>query len=160
MNAARPCIVVTNWVHDDVLAQLAAIGDVDANRARTPWARVELIRRAAGADALLAFFLLTAPPGAVEPPPPADQWPNVQAAVQKLAKEWEILDDRETKYILAKADEFGADLNLLRRRYQDLKDTPKVADSPATRMSVPWRISVPPAMALPSTAAMTGLGGW
>ena len=56
MNAARPRIVVTNWVHDDVLAQLAAIGDVDANRARTPWARVELIRRAAGADALLAFM--------------------------------------------------------------------------------------------------------
>ncbi len=39
-------------------------------------------------------------------------------------------------------------------------ETPKVADSPATRMSVPCRISVPPAMALPSTAAITGLGGW
>lgn len=82
-----------------------------------------------GSDALLAFFLLTTPPGAVEPPPAADQWPTVQAAVQKLAREWEILDDRETKYILAKADEFGADLNLLRRRYQDLKDVPKVIDA-------------------------------
>ena len=56
MNAGRPRIVVTNWVHDDVLARLVAIGDVDANRVRTPWARAEVVRRAAGADALLAFM--------------------------------------------------------------------------------------------------------
>jgi phosphonate dehydrogenase len=56
MNPGRPRIVVTNWVHDDVLARLAAIGEVDANRVRAPWARAELVERAATADALLAFM--------------------------------------------------------------------------------------------------------
>jgi hypothetical protein len=82
------------------------------------------------ADALVAFFLLTAPPAACpEPAPEGDRWPAVQKAVQELAKEWEILDEREMKYILAKPDEFGSDLNLLRRRYQELKDVPLVADA-------------------------------
>jgi phosphonate dehydrogenase len=53
---SRPQVVVSNWVHDDVLERLAAIGDVDANRKRTPWSRRELTERAASADALLAFM--------------------------------------------------------------------------------------------------------
>jgi len=53
---SRPRIVVSNWVHDDVLTRLAAIGEVDANRRRAPWTRRELIGRAAASDALLAFM--------------------------------------------------------------------------------------------------------
>ena len=43
-------------MHDDVLARLAEIGEVDANRRRTAWSREELAKRAASADALLAFM--------------------------------------------------------------------------------------------------------
>jgi phosphonate dehydrogenase len=56
MKPARPRIVVSNWVHDDALARLAAIDEVDANRAREPWSRAELAERVAPADALLAFM--------------------------------------------------------------------------------------------------------
>ena len=56
MKPERPRIVVSNWVHEDVLGRLGAIGEVDANRTRTPWPREELTKRAALADALLAFM--------------------------------------------------------------------------------------------------------
>jgi phosphonate dehydrogenase len=56
MKPRRPRIVISNWVHEDVLARLAAIGEVDANRTRTPWSRGQLTKRAALADALLAFM--------------------------------------------------------------------------------------------------------
>lgn len=77
----------------------------------------------------IAYFLLTTPPGALEPAPDAVRWPIVQSAVQQLAIDWELLDPRETRYILAKPDEFGVDINLLRRRFQELKDVPLLADS-------------------------------
>lgn len=80
-------------------------------------------------DLLLAAILLTAPPGTPESPPPADHWPNVRDAVHKLAVDWEILDPRETRYILSRPDDFVADINLLRRRYQELNEAPRVADS-------------------------------
>lgn len=77
----------------------------------------------------LAFLLLTSPPGLPEQAPDATRWAVVQASVQKLAIDWEILDPRETRYILARPDEFGIDVNLLRRRYLDLKDVPRLADA-------------------------------
>ncbi len=52
----RPRILVTHWIHDEVLAALRAIGDVDANAAREPWPLEEVLRRAAQADAMLAFM--------------------------------------------------------------------------------------------------------
>jgi phosphonate dehydrogenase len=56
MKPKTPRIVISNWVHDDVIARLGAIGDVDANRGRTPWSQPELIHRTGDADALLAFM--------------------------------------------------------------------------------------------------------
>ena len=56
MTTKTPRIVISNWVHDEVVARLRAIGDVDANRRRVPWPAQELVRRAAEADALLAFM--------------------------------------------------------------------------------------------------------
>src|SRR5205085_10335996 len=38
------------------------------------------------------------------------------------------LDPREVRYVLARAEDFENDLNLLRRRYQDLHDAPKLHD--------------------------------
>jgi hypothetical protein len=77
----------------------------------------------------LAFMLLTTPPGVTETPPDGAQWLSLQQSVQELAIKWEILDPRETKYILAKPEEYAIDINLLRRRYQDLKDVPRLSDA-------------------------------
>jgi hypothetical protein len=80
-------------------------------------------------DLVLAATLLTAPPGTPEPAPDADRWPALQAAIHQTAVEWEILDSRETRYVLSRVEDFEADLNLLRRRYAELVDAPKLADA-------------------------------
>jgi len=80
-------------------------------------------------DLMLAAVLLTTPAGVPEPTPAVEQWNNVRDAVHKVAVDWEILDQRETRYIMSRPDDYSADLNLLRRRYQELKDAPRVADS-------------------------------
>jgi phosphonate dehydrogenase len=51
-----PRVVVTGWVHSEVVEFLAAGFAVDANPERTPWPRAELLARARDADALLAFM--------------------------------------------------------------------------------------------------------
>jgi len=56
MTAKLPRIAISNWVHDEVIARLKAVGDVDANRRRVPWSARELIARSEHADALLAFM--------------------------------------------------------------------------------------------------------
>lgn len=49
-------VVVSNWVHDEVLDFLAGRFSVDANRAREPWPEWELRQRAGDAEALMAFM--------------------------------------------------------------------------------------------------------
>lgn len=78
---------------------------------------------------VLAAALLTSPPDTVEPPIDSADWPAIQEAVQSLAVEWEILDQREVRYVLARHEDWDNDLNLLRRRYQELKDAPKLCDA-------------------------------
>ena len=78
---------------------------------------------------LLAASLLTTPPDIPEPPIDARDWPAMQEALQSLAVEWEILDPREVRYVLARHEDFEPDLNLLRKRYQELHDAPKLADA-------------------------------
>lgn len=56
MTPRRPRILVTNWAHPETLQRLAAIGTVDANPDRTVWPQDEIIRRAAQADAVMAFM--------------------------------------------------------------------------------------------------------
>lgn len=56
MKSAVPRILVTNWVHDEVLVRLAEMGDVEANSSREPIPRAELLERAREADAILAFM--------------------------------------------------------------------------------------------------------
>lgn len=51
-----PHILVTNWVYPETLERLAAIGHVEANPDRAAWPQKEIIRRAADADAILAFM--------------------------------------------------------------------------------------------------------
>lgn len=77
---------------------------------------------------LLAVALLTVPPESPQPAGVAASDPLVRLALQALAVQWEILDPREVRYILARPEDFAADLNLLRRRYQDLVHAPSLQD--------------------------------
>jgi hypothetical protein len=79
-------------------------------------------------DLLLAAALLTAPVGTPEQVPTEGRWPVVRDAVHKTAIEWELMDPRETRYVMATRDDFEPDLNLLRKRYADLADAPKLAE--------------------------------
>jgi hypothetical protein len=80
-------------------------------------------------SALMAAALLVTPPDTPEQPVTPEQWPAMQEQLQTTAIAWEILDPREVRYVLARPEDFESDLNLLRRRYQDLADAPRVADS-------------------------------
>src|SRR5438067_6274141 len=79
-------------------------------------------------DSLLAVALLTAAPGSPDPASLQKLFPSVHEPLQALAVRWEILDPREVKYILARSEDFAADLNLLRRRYLELANAPALAD--------------------------------
>lgn len=80
-------------------------------------------------DLVLAAMLLSAPVGTIEQAPTQDRWPILQSALHKTAIEWEILDSRETRYVLAKLDDFQEDLDFLRKRRVDFENLPKVAES-------------------------------
>ena len=45
-----------------------------------------------------------------------------------LALEWELMDAREVRYLLARPEDFEADLSVLRRRYAELADAPPSSD--------------------------------
>lgn len=81
------------------------------------------------ADLFLAFMLLSTPPGLVESPPTEERWPAMRGAIQKVAIDLEILDKRESAYLFAKRAEYSEDLNILRRRYVEYADAPKLGDS-------------------------------
>jgi hypothetical protein len=80
-------------------------------------------------DLILATMLLSAPVGTPEQVPPPDRWQVMQASVHQVAIDWEILDGRETRYVLAKREDFQEDLDFLRKRRNDLDDAPKVGES-------------------------------
>jgi len=82
-----------------------------------------------GNELFLAIVLLTSPPGFAEAPPSEANWPALREALQKTAIDLEILDSREGAYLFAKRAEFSDDVNILRRRYVDYRDAPRVADS-------------------------------
>jgi hypothetical protein len=79
-------------------------------------------------DLILAAALLTAPVGTPEQTPTEDRWPTVRDALQKTAIGWELMDPRETRYLLAARADFEPDLDLLRKRYVELADAPKLAE--------------------------------
>ncbi len=80
-------------------------------------------------DLLFAVMLLSAPIGTPERSPTPERWPAVQAALHQTAVEWEILDPRETRYVLAKLEDFQEDLDFLRKRRAELQEAPKVIDA-------------------------------
>ncbi|MAB15114.1 NAD(P)-dependent oxidoreductase [Parvibaculum sp.] len=57
MTENKPKIVITNWIHDDILAEIEEFAVCIANRDRTtPWSREDILERGADADGLLAFM--------------------------------------------------------------------------------------------------------
>src|SRR5262249_53066200 len=77
---------------------------------------------------ILALALLTAAPEASETIPAVDSHTHLRPTLQSLAVQWEILDPRECRYILARPEDFGSDLNLLRHRFHDLATAPPLHD--------------------------------
>jgi hypothetical protein len=76
---------------------------------------------------LLAAALLAGNPDQ-EPAPGPESYAALRLPLQALATEWEILDPREARYVLARPEDFTADLNLLRRRFHELRDAPSSGD--------------------------------
>lgn len=88
------------------------------------------------ADLLFAVTLLSAPAGTPEVPPTPERWPAVRQALYRTAVEWEILDARETTYVLTKRDDFQDDVDFLRKRRRDLAEAPKVYEAARLPASV------------------------
>jgi hypothetical protein len=74
-------------------------------------------------------MLLSAPVGTPEQVPPPERWVVVKDSIQQIALEWEILDNRETRYVLTHREDFQADLDFLRKRRSELADAPKLAEA-------------------------------
>jgi len=76
----------------------------------------------------VAYLLLTVP-GDGDLTPALAESAALRQALQELAVEWEIMDPREQRWVLTRAEDFPADLRMLRRRYQELADAPHVLDA-------------------------------
>ena len=57
-----------------------------------------------------------------------DAFTTVRPVVQQLAVDWELLDPRETRYVMSRSEDFTGDLRLIRRRYGELRDAPPSYD--------------------------------
>src|SRR5262249_5423845 len=79
-------------------------------------------------DYVLAVALLTSPPEAPDPHVSPERFTVLRPTLQKLAVQWEILDPREVRYVLTRAEDMATDLKLLRRRHRDLADAPSLSD--------------------------------
>jgi hypothetical protein len=77
---------------------------------------------------LLAFTLLTSEKGSVDWTHPPPNYDALRPTLQKLAIQLEIMDPREKRYILARSEDYRADLQLLRRRYRNLCDAPSLEE--------------------------------
>jgi len=77
---------------------------------------------------LIAINLLTTPPDVpVRPPLPAD-WSDLREALVSISIQWEILDQRETRYVFARIEDFDDNLELVRHRFRDLAGAPQISD--------------------------------
>jgi hypothetical protein len=77
---------------------------------------------------LVAVLLLSASPDPGELKNAADWHPILAPAVQAVALQAELLDQREVRYLLARPEDFASDLKLLQTRRRDLAMAPPVDD--------------------------------
>jgi hypothetical protein len=64
----------------------------------------------------------------VDSPDAAQECADLRPIIQAVAVQWEILDARETRYVLTRNEDYVSDMKLLRRRYADLADAPPLHD--------------------------------
>jgi hypothetical protein len=88
-------------------------------------------------DYVLAVALIGTAPDCTESPLQADTeevdnvydaFVTVRPVLQAVAIDWELLDPRETRYVLSRPEDFAGDLKLIRRRYGELHDAPPSQD--------------------------------
>jgi hypothetical protein len=82
-----------------------------------------------GAEIALAASLIVAAPGTPYPPVATEEWPGVQAALWHVAIDWELMDPRETHFMLTRPEDLREDLDILRRRCAEFRGAPLVGDS-------------------------------
>ncbi len=80
-------------------------------------------------DYLAAAALLAQSPDLAVPAPGAATFESLRQPLQTVAADWEVLDPREARYVLARIEDFPSDLSLLRRRQRELADAPPVRDA-------------------------------
>jgi hypothetical protein len=81
-----------------------------------------------GFDYILAIALLSGPADSTDPATAVPRF-ALAPVMQAVSVQWEILDPREVRYILARPEDFASDVSLLRRRFHDLADAPVLRDS-------------------------------
>lgn len=79
-------------------------------------------------DYVLAVVVLTAPLENADPQCLAEHR-GLMRTIRQVAEDWEILDRREHNHLLARPEEFSADVRLLRKRYHELAEAPPVSDA-------------------------------
>ena len=83
------------------------------------------------AEIILAAALLagSGPPQIHHPEFLHARFPTLRYTLTALALDAEILDVRETRYVLSREEDLLSDLRMLQRRYADLADAPALCDS-------------------------------
>lgn len=81
-------------------------------------------------DYLLAALLITTSPEVPETRVPSEaEWVILKPSVLELSVQWQLLDERETRYMLVRPEDYPGDMPIIRRRYLELKDVPLVEDA-------------------------------
>src|SRR6266852_2881781 len=81
-----------------------------------------------GYEYILALTLITAPPNSLDSVRDSYLLAKVRTSLQEAAIKSEILDPKEVRYILARPEDFFADVHLLQRRFRELADAPALHD--------------------------------
>ncbi len=84
------------------------------------------INQPSPSDDCYALALLLAPPDTPESTPTNTEWTTLQPALHRQALALQLLDRRENTLVALR--EFETDLNLIRWRYELLKDAPLIAE--------------------------------
>lgn len=79
-------------------------------------------------DLLIAATILDAPRDTPVPEFEHAQWLKVRGAIHAVARQREIMDEREERYLCAQKEDFVNDIDILRKRNVDLMDAPKLVD--------------------------------
>src|SRR5262245_40551893 len=82
-----------------------------------------------GNEFALAVSLLVAPVGTPIPSLEDFDWLQLQSALHRVAIDWEIMDQREKKFLIVNQKDLQDDVDRLRTRYVDLAGAPKAIDA-------------------------------